>query len=383
MILTLWMSLVALITMAYCALMLNYWWNWRRYPETKFKETLFTTKVSVIIPARNEANNILNILSDLKDQYYPANLLEIIVVDDSSTDNTAELVQKASFIKVQLLALNTFFDNNGNVLKLKKKAVETAVNIAKGDLIMVTDADCRLPSNWIAQFVAAYQHKKPALIAGPVLFDPANSLFDKFQALDFIGMMAITVAYINKGVYNMCNGSNLAFEKEAFLAVDGYKGIDHVASGDDMLLIYKIEKRFPGKIAYLKNKAAAVKTAPEQSLSAFLQQRFRWTSKSGQYQNKIITRDLALVYFFNWILLISVFLFIFGYREVLVVLIPQIFLKVICDFLLLSSASRFYKKNNLIDVFIPSQFLHLFYILFVGTLGNIMPYTWKGRKLKK
>lgn len=383
MVLNFWMIITILFTLFYIGLMLSYWWNWRSYPKTKIVKSDFRTRVTIIIPARNEAKNILNILSDLEFQTYNSTLFDIIVIDDSSTDNTVELVTKIDFKNVKLIHLNTFFDKNGVPLSLKKRAVETGVNLAEGELIMVTDADCRLPKNWIEQFVLVYQEQQPALIAGPVIFDPANTIFEKFQALDFLGMMAITVAYFRKNVFNMCNGSNLAYQKSAFLEVGGYKGIDHVASGDDMLLIYKIAKQFPGKITYLKNESAIVKTVPEKKLGAFLQQRFRWTSKSGAYQNKVITRDLGLVYLFNWIFFINILLFFFGTREILIVFIPQLILKVLCDFLLLFSSTRFFGKKSLMDVFIPSQFLHLFYIIIVGTLGNIMPYSWKERKIFK
>jgi cellulose synthase/poly-beta-1,6-N-acetylglucosamine synthase-like glycosyltransferase len=381
--LSIWMILTVVFSLFYYGLMLSYWWNWARYPKTKIEKSNIKTKVTVIVPARNEAHNILNILSDLKAQTYDSILFETIVVDDSSTDETVELVERYKFENTRLIHLNTFFDENGLPLTLKKKAIETAVNLAEGELIMVTDADCRLPKDWIELFVMVYQKEQSALIAGPVIFNPAETVFEKFQALDFIGMMAITVAYFRKNVFNMCNGSNLAYQKSAFLAVGGYKGIDHVASGDDMLLIYKVAAQYPGKISYLKNEAAIVKTAPERKMSDFLQQRFRWTSKSGAYQNKTITRDLGLVYLFNWIILINVFLFAFGFRSILVVFIPQLAFKVMVDFLLLFSATRFFKKRELMEVFIPSQFLHLIYIIIVGTLGNLIPYKWKGRRIKK
>ncbi|MBX7224892.1 MAG: glycosyltransferase [Chitinophagales bacterium] len=378
-----WLIVSGLVACLYLAMMLRYWWSWRNYPATFFPPLVPKTKVTVLIPARNEENNILNVLTDLSQQTYPASFTEILVLDDHSEDKTADLVLTNDRKNVRLIQLANFKDEQGNALTLKKKAIELGVSQASNELIIVTDADCRLPKEWIENYVSVYQQKGSKMMAGPVFFQPAHSIFEQFQALDFMGMMGITVAYFQQRIFNMCNGSNLAYEKAAFQAVEGYKGIDHVASGDDMLLIYKIEQQFPGKVTYLKNPNAAVLTRPESGLSAFFQQRIRWTSKAGAYQDKRISRDLTLALAFNIFLLTNLFLFLFIDHRAILVFVPQIICKFVVEWILLNAVSRFYKLSQLMDVFIPSQFLHIAYIVVIGLLGVFLPYRWKGRKINK
>ena len=378
-----WLVVSALVVCSYLIMMVRYWWSWRSYPTTLFEPIVPKTKVTVLIPARNEEENIVQILADLKGQSYPVSFTEILVLDDHSEDATATLVRNCGIKNVRLIQLADFKDENGQELTLKKKAIELGVTQALNQLILVTDADCRIPKNWIEHYVSVYQTTGCKMMAGPVLFQPAKTVFERFQALDFMGMMGITVAYFQQKIFNMCNGSNLAYEKAAFETVEGYKGIDHVASGDDMLLIHKIAKRFPDKVLYLKHPNAVVTTKPESSLSGFFQQRIRWTSKAGAYQDKRISRDLAVALVFNISFLANLFIFLFVDQRAILVFVPQVICKFIVEWMLLRSVSKFYKSLYLMDVFIPSQFLHIIYISVIGLLGVFIPYRWKGRKISK
>jgi biofilm PGA synthesis N-glycosyltransferase PgaC len=203
-------------------------------------------------------------------------------------------------------------------------------------------------------------------------------------------------------MFNMANGANLAYEKQAFLEVNGYQDIDKKASGDDMLLVYKIAKQFPNRVRFLKNKAAIVLTEPMHTVRDFLQQRFRWTSKSTSYQDKRITLILGLVYLFVLSIWINAFMFfgnliyssLFPDRTLiallnflsvflyLLMLIFQVICKTIIDYHFLKSSSSFFSRQDLMKTFYSSELYHIWYIPFVGTLGNILQYKWKGRKLR-
>lgn len=102
----------------------------------------------------------------------------------------------------------------------------------------------------------------------------------------------------------MSNGANLSYLKSAFLEVNGFEGIDQLASGDDMLLHQKIAARFPGKSAYLKSKKAIVETAAMPDIKSLLQQRVRWASKARFYQESRLKWILLIVYLLNLLLLI-------------------------------------------------------------------------------
>ncbi len=393
-----------LLTIFYVSIMWTYKNEWNEMEEIHMLEEQVSTEVSVIIPARNEAANIGFLLHDLTQQIYPANKLEVIIIDDFSEDGTYKICSHYAeqFPYIKVYKLQDIVSKNEIAQAYKKRAIEAAVQLAKGQLIITTDADCRLQQHWIHSIVSFYEKEKCALIAAPVGYHEEKNRFQYFQSLDFCGMQAITAASINMEIFNMANGANLAYEKKAFEEVNGYKGIDRKASGDDMLLIFKIAKKYPDKVRFLKNKAAIVLTRPMTTLRDFLQQRFRWTSKSASYQDRRITIILGLVYLFvlsMWLnsclffgnLLYSVifpnhtlialirFLPVFFY---LLMLIFQFICKTLVDYYFLRSASTFFNRSDLMRTFLTSELLHIWYIPFVGTLGNILPYQWKGRKLK-
>ena len=393
-----------LLTIFYVSIMWTYKNEWERMEEIHFLSEHPATSVSVIIPARNEAANIGHLLHDITQQVYPTALTEVIIIDDFSEDGTYDICQQYAkehtYIKVY--KLQDIIPGNTATEAYKKKAIEAAVQLAKGQLIITTDADCRLQQHWIHSIVSFYEKEKCALIAAPVGYYKEKTRFQHFQALDFCGMQAITGASLNMEMFNMANGANLACEKQAFLEVNGYQDIDKKASGDDMLLVYKIAQRFPEKVRFLKNRAAIVLTEPMHNLHDFLQQRFRWTSKSASYQDKRITLILGLVYLFVSSIWINALLF-FGnllYSSIfpdhtliallnflpvflyLLMLIFQVLCKTIIDYHFLKSSSAFFNRHDLMDTFYSSELLHIWYIPFVGTLGNILHYKWKGRKLR-
>jgi glycosyltransferase involved in cell wall biosynthesis len=198
-----------------------------------------STKISVIIPARNEGQNIKDCLDSIIGQLYPKHLFEVLVVDDHSTDNTAAIVLSYQLQNIKLISLKDFVAAN-EINAYKKKAIEIAIKQSTGDLIVTTDADCTAPPNWLQTIAAFYQQKKPDLMVMPVAIDCSNRFIEIFQALDFMTLQGITGASVHKKFHSMCNGANLAYTKKAFNAVNGFKGIDTIASGDDMLLMHKM-----------------------------------------------------------------------------------------------------------------------------------------------
>lgn len=392
-----------LLTIFYISIMLTYKNEWNEMEEIHVLKENPNTLVSIIIPARNEAKNISNLLHDIAQQIYPKDLIEVIVIDDFSEDNTYQIALDYTAVSnLKVYRLQDIVAENNIQSVYKKRAIEAAVYKATGTLIITTDADCRLQQHWIHSIVSFYEKEKCALIAAPVGFYNEHTKFQHFQALDFCGMQAITAASLSLGMFNMANGANLAYEKQAFLDVNGYQDIDKKASGDDMLLVYKIAQKFPDKIKFLKNRAAIVLTEPMHTLSDFLQQRFRWTSKSTSYQDKRITAILGLVYLFVlsiWVNALyfigkSIYSIIFPTHTiiglidflpvffVLLMLIFQVICKTIVDYQFLQTASAFFNRHDLMKSFYLSELYHIWYIPFVGTLGNILKYKWKGRKLK-
>ena len=342
------------------------------------------TKVSVIIPARNEAKNILVCLQSIANQNYPAHLLEVIVIDDHSNDNTLEVAEnfanKNKAFKVLELAA---FPAEKNNYSFKKRAIATGIKNASGELIVTTDADCMVQSNWLSLLVSFYEKNSWCFIAAPVNFYQEKNLLEYFQSLDFMGMMLVTGAGIQLKWMNMCNGANLAYTKKAFESLNGFENIDHLASGDDILLMQKMAVAYPNKIGFLKNKNATVYTKAKPNLKEFVSQRLRWATKSNNYQEWSITFILGIVFVFC-VLIVFLLLSTFAYGHLYFYLFLFLFIsKTIADYIFLKKATDFFHKEKLMRFFLPAQLMHIAYIVFVGALGNIKKkYVWKGREVK-
>lgn len=375
-----------LLFISYAGLLLYYRQGWISLPDHR-ATTEPSTKVSVVIAARNEEDNISKCLESIRQQTYPAEHFEVIVVDDHSEDRTAEIVSKfGGNIRCIKLAdhvtpgLNSF----------KKKAIAVGIENSNGQLIVTTDADCYCPENWLTTFAAFYESYKPAFIAAPVLISSGNRFIEIFQMLDFMMLQGITGGAVNKGLHNMCNGANLAYEKSAYDAVKGFEGIDNIATGDDMLLMHKIDARFPDRTMYLKCQDAIVNTAPVHSISEFFNQRIRWASKADKYQDRSLFPALLLVYFFNLAMFVLPVWSIFYKGEmpywfpmpVIVYWIILLVLKCSAELFLLYPVARFFKSTSMLWLFPLLQPFHIVYTLIAGWLGKFGSYKWKGRRVK-
>jgi cellulose synthase/poly-beta-1,6-N-acetylglucosamine synthase-like glycosyltransferase len=373
----LFICLSIVLALFYAVLMLYYAAGWQKL-KTFTVPADFTpsTYVSVIIPARNEEENISAILRCIINQNYPKHLLDIVVVDDASTDNTAALVKQYANDGVRLIQQKLTDENNA----YKKKAIDYAISQCNSTIIITTDADCRVSENWVRTIVA-YQNKyKACFISSPVTMHPAHTVFQKFQALEFAGLVGIGAAALAQKHPNMCNGANVAYLKDAFNAVNGFKGNDNIPSGDDEFLMHKMFAAFPKEVLFLKSPDATVYTEPTRALKEFIHQRMRWVSKSTKYENKAITIILVLCYMFNLTLLIN-FAGMFFNQTMLYLFATQMLLKIIAEGFLLNEITKFMKIQKTMLWLIPEQLLHVVYIVVIGILGNTVQYNWKGRKV--
>ncbi|MFT3749324.1 MAG: glycosyltransferase [Agriterribacter sp.] len=364
--------------------LINYYYNaWIKVPEFSPANTDANpgVKISVIVPARNEENVIEDCVLALLEQKYPEDLFEIIIVDDYSTDRTVDIIKGINPKRIKLLALKHYYSEN-EINAHKKKAIETGIQYCSGDLIITTDADCVADENWISTIAAFYKYNKAAFIVAPVKITIGNPpILSVFQSIDFAILQGITGASVFKRFHYMCNGANLAYEKKAFYAVNGFEGIDHIASGDDMLLMEKIAKKFPDGIAYLKSEAAIVSTLPSVNWKNFFNQRIRWASKTKDYIDKKIIAVLALVYLLN----LSLFSLLAGCiinPSLLLFFVVFVFYKCIIEWRFVSTLLKYFKLHNFMFLFPLFQPLHIIYIVVSGFFGSIGKYRWKGRVVK-
>lgn len=339
------------------------------------------TKISVIVPARNEETHIGDCIKSLRAQDYPDDLLEIIVVDDHSTDDTARIIQSFTGTNLHYIDLHKHTDPNAVMVAYKKLALATGIAHAGGELIVTTDADCTAGTQWLKHIVAIYERDKAVMVVAPVDFACNCSIVQLFQSLDFMSMQGITAATLQLKLGNMCNGANLAFQRAAYDKVDGYKGVDHIASGDDYLLMMKLNKAYPGAISYLKSTEAIVYTPPQPDWKGFLRQRIRWASKSGKYDDKKMTAVLMLVYLFNlsFIAMLVISIMDNSYFTLLAAMFAA---KVVIELIYLYPVAGFFHKRKQLWIFPLLQPLHIAYIVVAGLLGFAGNYQWKGREVQ-
>ena len=373
----------AVICLLYALLITYYRWGWVSMPAfvpEQMPLSTYQTRVSVIIPARNETVNIANCIRSILAQSYPAYLIEIIVVDDHSTDDTAEITQAMAlaYTNVFLIKLSETDVN----MAYKKRAIEAGINKAAGTLIITTDADCTHPKLWL-EILVQYQEKTHAqFIAAPVVYITKNKLLSVFQCLDFMTMQGITGASVYRRFHTMCNGANLAYTKAAFTEVNGFAGIDNIPTGDDMLLMHKIYQQHPNQVVYLKSIDAITNTHPAYSWKAFFQQRIRWASKASHYNDKRIFAALLLVYVFNvWFVVLAVAAF-FSWKY-LMLLAGLLIAKTLVELWFLKPVADFFNMSKWLGWFPFLQPLHIVYVIISGWLGKFGKYEWKGREIKQ
>ena len=353
-------------------------------------ESKLNTKISIIIPARNEEENIGNCLQSIIEQSYPPHLFEVLVVDDHSTDNTAAIIQRYAAYNVKLISLKDYLSAN-EINSYKKKAIEISIQQSIGELIVTSDADCIFPKNWLTTIASFYENKRPAFIVMPVLISYGKKMIEVFQSLDFMTLQGITGASVHKKFHSMCNGANLAYTKEAFTAVNGFKGIDNIASGDDMLLMHKIYNQFPNNIEYLKSQEVIVTTNPVNTIQQFFNQRIRWASKADQFDDKRIFIVLIIVYFLNVLMVVLPILALISNRSISIMNIRLsifnfysylLLIKTIFELFFLYPVANFFNQTKLLWWFPIAQPFHIVYTVIAGWLGKFGKYTWKERSVK-
>ena len=224
--------------------------------------------VSILIAARNEEDKIAFTIEDILRQDYPRNLVELIVIDDHSTDRTAEIIARYAGKGVKLIRLNEDKPLNS----YKKKAISEAIQIAAGELIVTTDADCRMNTAWLSTIVAYFETNNLKLISSPVVFYEEKSFFERLQTLEFLYLIGLGAATIGNKTPSTCNGANLAYRKDVFHELKGFQGIDDLASGDDELFLHKVASKYPDDIGFCKSNDALVFTHAKPSLKEFISQ---------------------------------------------------------------------------------------------------------------
>ena len=327
------------------------------------------TKFTIIVPFRDEAENLPQLLISFSKLNYPNDLFEVILVDDCSGEE----------FKVQSLKFEVSIIKNIRVSNSPKKdAILTAIQSVKTDWIITTDADCVVPINWLLSLDNYIQHHEVSMIAGAVTYDCSNSFLHHFQQLDLASLQGATIGSfgIRKGF--MCNGANFAYTKSLFKELNGFEGNESIASGDDVFLLQKAISKFPEKVHYLKSKYNIVLTKPTDDWKSLFHQRVRWASKTSSYQSSF-GKGLGLLVFIGnlgWMLGIGCWVLDWIWFQNIVFLF---LLKFGVDSLLIFKANLFLTKQKM-RYLILSSLLYPFFSTSVAFYSLFGKYEWKGRK---
>ncbi|MDG1477866.1 MAG: glycosyltransferase [Vicingaceae bacterium] len=328
-------------------------------------------KVSVIIPFRNEQENLHSCLKSIQNQNFDSNSFEVILVNDHSIDESVKIVENfiaSSNINIRLTSLT---DQTS-----KKEALKQGIKLAANPIIATTDADCVLPNNWLKNIQSHYSRENDMLL-GPVMFKSESGFLSAFQTLDMLAIQGVEFGALGFNQPILNNAANLSYSSDSFNKIGGFDSFD-TPSGDDIFLLEKFKSQ-DFKIKGLLSNDFIVETKSENNWFTFFNQRVRWSSKSKHYSDKLLL-------FFSGLILIQNIALLFIYLGILFVenqRLSFLFLlltKWLIDFILLFLVASFFKRKKAMFYFIPAQILYPIYVVIIWISSVLLKFEWKGRK---
>ncbi len=366
---------ITIITLLYSSIIILFIMGYEKVSTFNHYTKTPVIKFSILIPFRNEEENLPKLLNSLGQLKYPKDSFELIFIDDGSTDDSVKIIKKHP-------THSTIIKNKRISNSPKKDAIKTAINQAKFDWIITTDADCIVPENWLLTFDAFIQKQPSKLIAAPVKYTATNSFLEQFQVFDFLSLQAVTVGGFGIQKPFLCNGANLCYSKKVFFEVNGFEGNEGIASGDDIFLLEKIAEKYPKQVHYLKSVDALISTMPQQTFKGLLAQRIRWAAKTSSYRNNFAKFVGIIVFLMNTLIVILTFWAIFNPYLWLLLLITLIVKLTLDGFLIKKHYSFLKHKFNILNFF-KSSLCYPFFSIFMALSSFKSSYNWKGRQFKK
>jgi len=336
--------------------------------------------VSVVIAARNEEENISGLLDSLRRQVYPSDSLEIIVIDDGSTDGTGRVLTSCA---EQMPNLRYYrLDKIPSGWSPKKWALTQGIGHSTGEIILTTDADCRPGPAWVETVVRPFADPSVGMVSAPApLIADGKSMWWEALFLDSCAQDALVAAGTGQGLALTCSGRNLAYRKRLFEELEGFQGVEHFVSGDDELLMQKMVAAGGWRLAFALCAEAIVPSQPPPTFSAFVRQRMRFASK-GRHYFRLKTKPrfkfvVALIYLANLTGIISLVVALVTLRFIW---LAPLVLKIASEGILVPPYLRKIQRPVRLVTFILTGLFYPLYIVFFGTLGSFSTIAWKGRR---
>ncbi|MBI3509214.1 MAG: glycosyltransferase [Bacteroidetes bacterium] len=326
--------------------------------------------ISIVVAARNEETNIGKLISSIMQLEYPSDKFEIIIVDDHSDDETVQRVEDMISDEMNFKILRAGANENG-----KKAALTKGISEAKGEIIATTDADCSLPTQWLQEISSAFSNEELQLFVGPVIYARKNFLSYFFQNEQLAIQVFAGGSPMNDPMF--ASGANLAYRRKIFFKTGGYAN-DKYVSGDDMMLLYRVKKKYPAGCRFLHSRASIVHTLAPANWKEAIQQRSRWLSKMKGMKNTALRFTALVVFFSN--LIVPAFLFIAVYQShALFPLGIAALYKMTVDVLLLSLSVPFFGERIVFLTFIPAEIIYPFVSIIAIAMSVRKKMKWKKR----
>lgn len=353
----------------------------KRLSKSSGKRNTRNYSFSIVIAARNEEANILACLESVCSQTIDKSRYEVVLVEDRSTDRTFKLAQDfaAGHSNVKIVPVYKTIPG----ISPKKYAVSLGIKAAENEIIVFTDADCRVRTTWLETINSGFD-ENTGLVQGITTYSRAEGINDflfNFQAVDFLSHGIIAAAAIGAKFPLNSNANNMSFRKSAFDAVGGYGFAGSVVSGDDDLLLQRIWKSKKWNIKYMTDASGAVYTFPAKSFNDMFEQRKRWGSKTVHYTRPQMF-FLGEIFFFYLCIPASIIAALF-FPILWISTICLLIVKLIGEYMLLLPGMKMFDKNELRKYIIPGSILQLPMVLCAVVIGVFFKFVWKGGTYKR
>lgn len=341
--------------------------------DSTFSEKELTLSFSVIVPLRNEVAHAFATLTALSKQNYSGQW-EVICIDDRSTDATANIIQQFCDQDSRFKLIQIPLDAP-KVTSPKKRALSIGFAAAKGDILLTTDADCMAPEGWIRSMANCFE-EDIGIVQGPKKIRPDGSFISRYQEHEIFGLVSIEAATFALGQPMIASAPSLAYRRELYESVGGFAELENTISGDDDLLVRKMQKEKKWRVTYNPSPDACVTTSPVTTWNALIQQRARWASNGAHYDEKGFVAILVCVYAFYWWLAVSPLLALIGVIPWTLVW-ASVLLKILLSARFLSLTSQRLGHHGLMRDLVWCEVLHVPIVLIAVILGHLGLYKWK------
>jgi len=320
--------------------------------------------ISVVICARDEAENLANNLPGVLVQEYNTTH-EIVLVNDNSEDETKYLLEefKKSFKNLNPVLLS----QEAKMINGKKFPLSIGIKSAKNETLLLTDADCVPASeHWMRLMQDGYDEgieivlgygaykKKPGLINKLIRFETFQTALQYFS-------------YALAGMPYMGVGRNLSYKKEVFIRNKGFSSINQMPSGDDDLFINQVANKH--NTAIVIDKDAHTLSEPKTSLHDWMNQKYRHYTTSKYY--KLSHATLLAFYAISQFLVYPILITAIVFTKEYILLASLWSIRMLIQGTILRSTMKKLNELDLWPWFILFDFWSIFYYLFT------LPSVWK------